>query len=96
MAQSPHGRRHAHGQYHEHEGAALWQSVLPEYCPAVPAAPDYAQIKVLVLVAGMGLGADPDEGTSLYVLAATDMSLFARCRLPIELPSGFHGEWIPS
>mgnify|MGYP001334829736 CR=1 FL=1 len=46
----------------QHVGAALWQSVLPEYCPAVPAAPSYKGIKVLVIVAGMGLGADPDEG----------------------------------
>ena len=46
----------------QHDGAALWQSVLPEYCPPVPSAPDYTQIKVLVIVAGMGLGADPHEG----------------------------------
>ncbi len=43
----------------------------------------------------LSLGTDADGGTSLYVLAADDMRLLARCRSPVSLPAGFHGEWIP-
>lgn len=43
----------------------------------------------------ISMGTDPDGGSSLYVLAAEDMRLLARCRAPVTLPAGFHGEWIP-
>ena len=40
------------------------------------------------------MGTDADGGSSLYILDAHDMSLMARCRSPIALPAGFHGEWV--
>ena len=42
----------------------------------------------------LSMGTDPDGGSSLYVLDASDMRLVARCRSPVALPAGFHGEWV--
>ena len=42
----------------------------------------------------LAMGTDPDGGTSLYVLDARTMGLLARCRSPVPLPAGFHGEWV--
>ena len=42
----------------------------------------------------LAMGTDADGGTSLYVLDARDMRLLARCRAPVPLPAGFHGQWV--
>ncbi|KAL1522555.1 hypothetical protein AB1Y20_017540 [Prymnesium parvum] len=37
---------------------------------------------------------DPDGGSSLYILSATNMCLMARCKSPVTLPAGFHAKWL--
>ena len=42
----------------------------------------------------MSLATDADGGTSLYILDARTMTLVVRCRSPVAIPAGFHGEWV--
>ena len=44
----------------------------------------------------LAMGSEADGGSSLFVVCARDLTLLARCRSPIALPAGFHGEWLPS
>lgn len=39
---------------------------------------------------------DPDAGSALVVLDAAAMAEVARVRIPVRVPSGFHGAWLPA